>query len=152
MNIPPQLIATGVQSVYSEGFSTLLLKTDGKLYMLGKNINNVYRDGSEYQTTPQLIAEDVRKMGIATLEWEEQALIILTNTDQLLAWGSNLARLGVQSAGEQWAEIAADVKDFWTTPNLFVLTNTGQMRAAGPPADVNITNKDVGQLAGWAWD
>lgn len=152
MNIPPQLIATGVQSVYSEGFSTLLLKTDGKLYMLGKNINNVYRDGSEYQTTPQLIAEDVRKMGIATLEWEEQALIILTNADQLLAWGSNLARLGVQSAGEQWAEIAADVKDFWTTPNLFVLTNTGQMRAAGPPADVNITNKDIGQLAGWSWD
>lgn len=152
MNFPPQLIATGVQSVYSEGYSTLLLKTDGKLYMLGKNINNVYRDGSEYQTTPQLIAEDVRKMGIATLEWEEQALIILTNTDQLLAWGSNLARLGVQSAGEQWAEIAADVKDFWTTPNLFVLTNTGQMRAAGPPADVNITNKDIGQLAGWSWD
>jgi alpha-tubulin suppressor-like RCC1 family protein len=152
MNIPPQLIATRVQSVYSEGFSTLLLKTDGKLYMLGKNINNVYRDGSEYQTTPQLIAEDVRKMGIATLEWEEQALIILTNADQLLAWGSNLARLGVQSAGEQWAEIAADVKDFWTTPNLFVLTNNGQMRAAGPPADVNITNKDIGQLAGWSWD
>lgn len=81
-----------------------------------------------------------------------QALIILTNTDQLLAWGSNLARLGVQSAGEQWTEIVADVKDFWTTPNLFVLTNTGQMRAAGPPADVNITNKDIGQLAGWSWD
>lgn len=150
MNIPSQLIATDVQSVHSEGYSTLLLKTDGKLYMLGKNLENVYQDGSDYQTTPQLIATGVRKMGIATLIGEEQALLILNNEGQLLGWGSSLASLGVESDGEQWAEIASDVKDFWTTPNLFVLTNAGQMRAAGPQIH-HYEEERIGQLAGWTW-
>lgn len=155
MNIPPQRIATDVRSVYSEGYSTLVLKTDGKLYMLGEDLENIYLDGSDYHTTPQLIAEDVRKMGIASLE-AGQAIIVLNNSGQLMGWGSGLASLGVEGNGNQWAEITSDVKDFWTTPNLFVLTNAGRMRAVGPVLDLFsaevIKDKDVGQLGGWSWD
>lgn len=155
MNFPPQPIATDVQSVYSSDFVTLILKTDGKLYMLGKNLENAYPDGSEYSTTPQLIAEDVRKMGISNLD-SGKAIIVLNNDDKLIGWGSGLASLGVELSAGQWAEIMLDVKDFWTTPNLFVLSRDGRMRAAGPAAapfqSGLIKESNIGQLAGWTWD
>lgn len=155
MNFIPQPIASDIQSVYSKDYSTLLLKTNGELYLLGRNIEDVYPNGAEYSTVPQLIAENVRKMGVAHLD-AGKAIIILNEDDKLLGWGSGLASLGADAGSGQWIEIMSGVKDFWTTPNLFVLSKDGSIRAAGRAAEPYeaeiIKESDIGQLAGWSWD
>ena len=73
----PQPVATNVQSVFAGRNRTLILKNDGRLYQLGLNLDDIYGNGQELSTEPIFIADQVQKMGTATIGAGELVLVLL---------------------------------------------------------------------------
>ena len=60
-------MAADVRSVFAAPQRTLILKNDGRLYQLGLNLDDIYGNGQELSAEPIFIADQVQKMGIATI-------------------------------------------------------------------------------------
>ncbi len=152
-NSTPKKVADDVRSVFAAPQRTLILKNDGRLYQLGLNLDDIYSNGDELSAEPILIADQVQKMAIATIDAGD-LLVVLRQDGSLYGYGGAVDELVPGASTDGWVEIASSVQDFWVTPHLFVKTTDGKMRAAGalkglqvPP----ITLGDYGQLAGWTW-
>lgn len=164
----PQLLASPVEdvkSVYSALYRTFLLSSSGDLFMLGKNLSDVYKTGKLNSAEPVLIAKDVDKVGFASLSKGEVVLVL--KDGRLYGSGQGVdsltSSLAPDAESPGWQEILADVEDFWTTPYLFIKTGDGQMRALANPASLEQAylknyggsppkDAELGQLAGWAWE
>lgn len=148
----PQKVTDNVQSVFAGPKRTLILKNDGRLYQLGHNLDDIYGNGEGLSDEPVFIADQVKKMAIATIDAGELVLA-LKHDDSLYGFGAAVKELVPEAdVVDGWVEILPSVGDFWSTPHLFVQTIDGKMRAAGSLVDYgSMPSGDLGQLVGWSW-
>lgn len=149
----PQQIAIDVKSVFAAPKRTLILKNDGGLYQLGLNLDDIYGNGQEISDEPVLIAEQVQKMAVATIDAGD-LVVVLKQDGSLQGFGAAVDELVPGASTDDWVEIQSSVQDFWVTPHLFVKTTDGKMRAAGALKGLQvpaITSGNLGQLVGWTW-